>query len=651
MSAAEVVYRIKKILIIQLEMRGIFTVSTPPEPNFDRNGTKWLGGVEQTNINAYCTSADDVLAGRLDVFDLKGVDLGIPANWNRDPLTGKSAPMTFGKALDYREEELVGNIKYLWEPSRHLQLVTLAQAYHQSGREKYLKGISGFLRSWFQQCPYLHGPHWVSSLELAIRLINWNIAWQLIGGIESELFKDEDGLELRDLWLKSIYQHVHFIQGYYSMYSSANNHRIGEAAGVFIATVGWPYWRDFERWGEAAADILEDEVVLQNTVDGVNREQAISYQQFVLDFLLLSELASKSSGTGFSERYVKRLEKMLEFVCSVMDVGGNIPMIGDADDGYVVRLNYEKDWCPFKSLLVTGSVLFNRADFKVKAGAFDSKSMWLLGSKLQSQYEALPAVAPQQAQILNFPEGGYYILGEDYDGAYEVKIVADAGAIGYLNIAAHGHADALSFSLSVAGTEILIDPGTYSYHTEKKWRNYFRGTSAHNTVRVDCQDQSEIGGNFMWIRKANITDLVWNTSKEEDELIASHDGYRRLYDPVLHGRRIRYIKGKRTIQIEDTLHCEGSHHIEIHWHFSEECRINRKLNSVSVVNGDVRLTMTQNGSSFQAEIVQGRGNPPMGWVSRSFAIKEPTPTVIYAGDIVGTSKITTEIQLEELGKT
>ena len=72
--------------------------------------------------------------------------------------------------------------------------------------------------------------------------------------------------------------------------------------------------------------------MLQNAPDGVNREQAISYQQFVLDFLLLAGLAGRARGGDFPMEYWERLESMLEFVASVMDVGGNVPMIGDADD-------------------------------------------------------------------------------------------------------------------------------------------------------------------------------------------------------------------------------------------------------------------------------------------------------------------------------
>ena len=50
----------------------------------------------------------------------------------------------------------------------------------------YLEGIKEHLSSWFDQCPYPLGPHWISSLELGIRLINWSIVWQLLGGAESK---------------------------------------------------------------------------------------------------------------------------------------------------------------------------------------------------------------------------------------------------------------------------------------------------------------------------------------------------------------------------------------------------------------------------------------------------------------------------------
>ena len=76
----------------------------------------------------------------------------------------------------------------------------------------------------------------------------------------------------------------------------------------------------------------------QNAPDGGNREQAFAYQTFVLDFLLLAGLAARARGEDFSPVYWRRIEVMIDFLASMTNVAGRLPMIGDADDGYVVKL-------------------------------------------------------------------------------------------------------------------------------------------------------------------------------------------------------------------------------------------------------------------------------------------------------------------------
>src|SRR5678809_577781 len=100
---------------------------------------------------------------------------------------------------------------------------------------------------------------------------------------------------------------------------------------------------------------------------------------------------------------------MLEYVASIMDVGGNLPMFGDADDGYVVRLDPRADFCRYRSLLATGAVLFGRPEFKAKAGALDDKSRWLLGAGAEARFAAIDAAAARLPVRRAFPDGGCYI--------------------------------------------------------------------------------------------------------------------------------------------------------------------------------------------------------------------------------------------------
>lgn len=643
MTPAEMSYRARNLVVATVEQAGLLTAKSVSRPDLSQAENLWMTPATGVNAEAYYKAADAILRGKLDVFAQMEAELGHPPRWNRDPLTGKEAPLSFGKTLNYRDPALVGDIKYLWEPNRHLHLVTLAQAYHLSQDARYLEGLVVQLDAWFEQCPYLMGPNWTSSLELGIRLINWSFVWSLIGGLNSPAFAGKDGRAFLRRWLTAIYQHAHFIRGHFSRFSSANNHLIGEAAGLFVATAAWPYWNDFARWQEVAQDILQQEALTQNAPDGVNREQAISYQQFVLDFLLISALAGRARGVEFPAAYWHRMEAMLEYLASIMDSGGHVPMIGDADDGYAVRLSQDEHFCPYRSLLATGAVLFQRGDFKFKAGAMDDKTRWLLGPEAEADFARLSTENASLPVRQSFPDGGYYILGGDFETDREVRAVIDAGPLGYQAIAAHGHADALSFTLSLGGREILIDPGTYAYHTQKRWRNYFRGTSAHNTLRIDWEDQSVIGGNFMWLRKAQVQCKTWRPGDDVDYFQGQHDGYARLPDPVIHERHIRFYKAKHKLVVTDTLRCKEGHLAELFWHFSEECVVTLDQGMVTVRNGPVGVQLRSQAPQIEARLESGTEEPPLGWISRRFDVKQPSTTVVYSVPVSGETQIVTEI--------
>jgi hypothetical protein len=645
MSPAEVAHRSVRAASMLLERCLGAAPAAVPEPDLQRRSQAWVARPTALDTAVYLAAADRIAEGRYDIFALRGAQLGSPPNWNRDPKTGTEAPLLFGKSLDYRDSSLVGDIKYLWEPNRHLHLVTLAQAYALSGELRYFELLREHLDSWFTSCPYGMGPNWASSLEPAIRLINWSVAWQTLGGAASPLFATEAGAAFRDRWLASIYRHVEFIHGHFSLYSSANNHLLGEAAGVFIAAVTWPHWPRTEGWRSKAKRILEREALLQNGPDGVNREQAASYQQFVLDFLLFPLLAGQANGADFSLAYKTRIESMLEYLASIMDVGGHVPAIGDADDALVVRFDPRESFCPYRSLLATGAILFSRGEFKAKAGALDDKSRWLFGTQGDQAFQAVQPRADALPVRRAFPDGGYYILGTDFETADEIRLIADAGPLGYQSIAAHGHADALAFTLSIGGTEFLIDPGTYAYHTQPAWRQYFRGTSAHNTLRLDGQNQSEPGGNFMWLKKAQARCSEWRTGEDADVFRGAHDGYTRLADPAVHERSITLHKQSRRIVIEDRLTMQGEHAVELFFHCSEDTHVERIAGGFAISDGRRTISLSLPAhASGEAHHYRGSSTPLSGWISRRFDERVPCPTIVWQARLSGPVLLRSEIQ-------
>jgi hypothetical protein len=642
MSPAEIVHRAARALQARAERSGLKRERALPVPDLGSFACDWICSSPTVDPAPYVAAADRIAEGWLDVFALRNLNLGSPPRWNRDPKTGIVAPPQFGKLLDYRDPDLVGDIKYLWEPNRHSHLVTLAQAYALTRDKKYFETIAQHLESWFLSCPYGIGPNWSSALEAALRLINWSIAWQLLGGANATVFQEQSGKDFRARWLRSVYQHAQFIGGWFSQHSSANNRLIGEAAGLYIAALTWPHWTRSQEWLASAQAILEAESIAQNAPDGVNREQSVGCQQFVLDLLLACLLAGKANGLGFPAAFEARIEAMLDFLASIMDAGGNVPMLGDADDGRATNLSLEKS--PYRSLLATGALLFRRGDFKLKAGALDDKARWLCGPDADARWRALDADNTRLPPRQSFPDGGYYVLGCEFGTRSEIRLVADAGPLGYTSIAAHGHADALSFTLSAAGHEFLIDPGTYALHTQERWRQYFRGTAAHNTVRVDRLDQSVPGGSFMWLRKARAGCSVWLSCAEKDTFEGWHDGYLGLEDPVKHRRLIELDKSTRCLAIEDTLEMEEEHELELLFHCHDACDVDPISGGylLSRNGSTVRLLLPSGGESA---VYRGSLSPLWGWVSRALDQRSAAPTIVWRASLSGRTVLRTQISV------
>jgi hypothetical protein len=124
--------------------------------------------------------------------------------------------------------------------------------------------------------------------------------------------------------------------------------------------------------------------------------------------------------------------------------------------------------------------------------------------------------------------------------------VADAGGFGPFR-AGHSHSDTLSIVFRRGGQDILIDPGTHSY-AEPQWRNWFRGSAAHNTVRVDQSDQARPLGSFGWAGKPVTKIRQWESSDSRDYLDATcqYDG-----QPFTHRRRLLFEKHRGWLLILD----------------------------------------------------------------------------------------------------
>ncbi len=177
---------------------------------------------------------DLLTRGYIGFFGHAPLDVGTPVQWHRCPLTGVEAPREYGKAIDYRDAERVGNAKFLWELGRHQHLVPLAVGYAVTGQRRYRDAVLAQIEGWIAANPFGLGIHWCSALEVALRLISWALIHGLLA-----LRDDPHGLfaAVRDPRAlgRSLYRQAAFVRGFTSRYSSANNHLIGELTGLLVA--------------------------------------------------------------------------------------------------------------------------------------------------------------------------------------------------------------------------------------------------------------------------------------------------------------------------------------------------------------------------------------------------------------------------------
>ena len=150
--------------------------------------------------------------------------------------------------------------------------------------------------------------------------------------------------------------------------------------------------------------------------------------------------------------------------------------------------------------------------------------------------------------------------------AGDTQLIADAGPMGPGG-AGHSHADALSFVLRRGEEDLLIDAGTFTYVGDAKWRNWFRGTAAHNTIRIDGLDQATPLGPFRWADKPEVAINAWRTDSEEDFL----DAVCR-YRGLEHRRRILFAKPDTIFVLDEVEQacCGPQHLLEQFWHSGEE---------------------------------------------------------------------------------
>ncbi|NID12287.1 alginate lyase family protein [Fibrivirga algicola] len=578
------------------------------------------------------------------------IDFSAPIDWHLDISTGNRFPLTYAKEINTRTDRF-GSAKYVWEINRLQFLPSLAIQYKRTGDIHFLAQFVSITESWVQANPYLIGVNWYSNIEINIRLINWFICWNILDA--SELMKTDAtfGQFVKKSWLPSIYQHCVYSRRNPSHYSSANNHLVSEYAGLFVASVFWDFpesaeWESYSRRG------LETEIKKQHSANGINKEEAAEYIQFITDLFLIPFAVARKIGRPFTTSFAAALELIVTYIANFLDVQGNFPQYGDEDDGRIVCLYDKTPYNNFRSILASGALLYGNPIFKQYSHGFDLKNYILFGEQGRIDFDKVPDSATRLSSA-HYANEGHFIFRKQGADESEIYLHFDAAPLGFLSIAAHGHADALSFLLHVDGKPLFVDSGTYTYHTEPDWRNYFVSTRAHNTVCIDGLNQAYQAGGLLWLN--HYTSTVHMTDQQESlEMVsASHNGYASI--GCHHRRAIEFDRAHDQFTIRDFVRSENAdpHTLEVFFHLHPQAIVTALTPGKLLIrhpDGN-RQVVLQIDLSLTVDICRGQTEPAiLGWYSERFYRKQETTTIRASRPIneKGTTELIHQISVHSL---
>ena len=592
------------------------------------NTAAWIAAQLPATRERVLAAADDALAGRFDLLGYRQLELGEAIDWMRDPITGTRLKREHWTKIDPLDRAAVGDHKGVWELNRQQWLLSWAQAYVFTRDERYAQRAVAAIEHWLRSNPPGVGINWVSSLELAFRLIAW--CWTLV------LLRESPALERGafERVLEAVHAHATHIARYLSTTYSPNTHLLGEALGLFYAGVLFPEIDRGSSWRTTGRRVLVEQLQAQILPDGVCFEQSTCYQRYTAEMALHFLVLADRNRLPVPPEVSERAQRCVEFLLALSRPDGSAPQIGDGDGGWLLPLvpRAPED---MRAVFGAAAVQFDRGDYADAAGGPVPEAAWLFGpDALREPSTVVPIVSRASASQL-FADGGYAVLASQRsDGSH--KLVLDVGPLGCPYSAAHGHADLLSLTCDAFGVPFIVDPGMPTYGGDPAWRDAFRGTGMHSTLTVDQLPQAEPAGMFSWRQRPRVTVRGWSSDDSVDSIDAEHDAYASRCNGLVHRRRVLFFKPRYWVIVDDLRDAGGGarRRVELNFQLAAQHTVTLAEPWVRIAapTGQGLLLRTLSDPQPHAAVRTGElgCGPLRGWVSPAYGRAEAAPALSYS---------------------
>jgi len=563
--------------------------------------------------------ADAIRSYRITLFGWKELQLCPPIRWS-DALApdhpGLEWPTDHYAAIDFfRHAKFAqSDVKWCWELNRFQHLLCLGAAWRITHEEIYAKTACEHIASWLDQVQYPLGVQWSSNLEAALRMLSWARCHLMCANSTSW----DDEFLMR--FIPCLYAHACHVDRELTVHHTVGNHLLGEACSLiqlYCLYKGFPMARPRLERSRKIAERLVPTLILS---DGVYSEQSTGYLKFVLEFLASVMPLMDTVGVRFSDQLRDRIAAALEYICSLAPDLYNVPMIGDCDSGSAIGWGLSDYW-DYEALVMALCSLLQKSPPVGVAEEFPAESFLIAGKRglnahvSMRERHLIKTSSKAKSQVFReFPQGGYQVSTDS-----RLHLILDGGPLGISPGYGHGHADGLSFVLSIDGGPFVVDPGTMLYNGAPYWRNYFRGASAHNTVRMDERDPARPIATFLW---SNPVEACLEHSR-------AGDGWRLLQArqktrAFVHTRSIIHWY-ERGVVVGDIIQGRGTRGVDCFLHFhpdwvvaQEDVALFTAYRNKTVIN--IQFYGCEQATSHSHF---GSLDPILGWYSSAYGKLEP----------------------------
>lgn len=263
------------------------------------------------------------------------------------------------------------DIKVPWELSRMQHLPELALAYSVRRDDALAREFADQVLDWIAANPPRFGVNWSCTMDVAIRLVNWLVGFDLFRAAGAEFAPHLVGAFTASAWAHA----RHIARNLEWSETHTANHYLANVCGLLIAAIYLPPSRESDGWLLFALQEVMVETGRQFLPDGGHYEASTTYHALCAEMIAVSAVWAAAipqarleqacqtrfrrvaSGPGLDSRTAARVRENLEatghpfsrdffaalrraahFSRHVARPDGSTPLIGDHDSGRFLRL-------------------------------------------------------------------------------------------------------------------------------------------------------------------------------------------------------------------------------------------------------------------------------------------------------------------------